>query len=126
MRKAIVAGLLLAIPAAGAAAQGITAAASARNVVIEVREGGRVVATSTAKLQLGRPAVIAMDGPFAMRLRIDAAASGYSVRPHLTAKGPGGWTTFRSPALAAAHGQPATTLLERPEGAPVELAVTVD
>ncbi len=126
MRKAILAGLLLTMPAAVLAAEDVAPGSTARSVVVEVREGGRVVASSTAKLQLGRPAVIAMDGPFAMRLRVDAAASGYDVRPHLTAKGPAGWTTLRSPALAALQGQPAKTLVERPEGPPVELAVTIN
>lgn len=126
MRQAILAGLLLAVPVTGAAAQAVTAVASARNVVIEVREGGRVVASSTTKLQLGRPALIPMKGPFTMRLRVDAAATGYNVRPHLTAKGPEGWTTLRSPSLAVTQGQPAKTLVERPQGPPVELAVTID
>jgi len=127
MRKAFLVAALLLAPAAQATAQGVTAAAGgARSVLIEVREDGKVIASSTAKLQLGRPAMIPMDGPFAMRLRIDAAASGYSVRPHLTTNGPAGWTPLRSPALTVEQGRPGTTLVERQGGSPLEIAVTVN
>jgi hypothetical protein len=126
MRKAIcLAALMAAAAPAVAPAQGVTDAA--RQVVVEVREGGRLVGSTTAKLQLGRPAAIPMEGPFAMRLRIDALdGAGYAVRPHLTANGPAGWTSLRSPALTVAQGQQVKTLVERPTGPPLEIAVTVN
>lgn len=117
---------LLALLALPAAAQGMIAAAENRNVVVEVREEGRLVATSSVRLQLGRPAAIAMNGPFAMRLRIDAQDAGYTVRPHLTASGPGGWTALRSPSLTVAQGQQGRVTVERPGGPPLEIAVSVD
>jgi hypothetical protein len=68
-----------------------------------------------------------MDGPFAMRLRVDAdAGTGYTVRPNLTANGPDGWTPLRTPALAVAAGQPGKARIERPSGPPLEIAVSVD
>jgi hypothetical protein len=127
MRKALmIAAVLLTLPPAAATGQGVNAAA-ARNVAVEVREDGRVVATSTVRLQLGRPAAISMNGPYSMRLRVDAAeGAGYTVRPNLQANGPQGWTPLRAQALTVAPGQRGTTLVERPSGSPLELAVSLD
>jgi hypothetical protein len=128
MRTATIIGAsLLAAFATSAQAQGVAAAAGARQVSVEVREAGKLVAASSVRLQLGRPAAISLEGPFAMRLRIDAdEASGYTVRPSLTANGPAGWTPLRSPALTVTAGQPGKALVERPSGPPLEIAVSVD
>lgn len=127
----IAATLLAAIPVTAAgqtvAGPGVTAAAGARQVSVEVREAGRVVASSNVKLQLGRPAAISMEGPYAMRLRVDAAeGAGYTVRPNLTANGPGGWTPLRTPSFSVSAGQPGKALVERPSGPPLEIAVSVN
>ena len=121
------AALLAALPAAAASGQGVTTAAGARQVSVEVREAGRVVAASSVRLQLGRPAAISMDGPYAMRLRVDAQeGAGYTVRPNLTANGPSGWTRLEAPSFSVNAGQPGKALVERPSGPPLEIAVSVD
>lgn len=126
MASIIAASLLAAMPAT-AGAQGVNAAAGARQVSVEVREGGKLVAASSVRLQLGRPAAVSMDGPYAMRLRVDAdAASGYTVRPNLSADGPAGWIQLRTPALSVVPGQPGKGLVERAGGPPLEIAVSVD
>jgi hypothetical protein len=127
MRKTLLIGAALLPLAPGAAlAQGVNASA-ARNVAVEVREDGRVVAASSVRLQLGRPAMISLNGPYAMRLRVDAVeGAGYSVRPSLTASGPGGWTPLRAPAVMVAQGERGTTRVERPTGPPLEIDVSVD
>src|SRR5215213_7039847 len=68
------------------------AEATARDVEFELREAGQVVAASNVRLQLGRQASIALAGPYSLRLRVDPAGEAYTVRPHLTAAGPDGWT----------------------------------
>lgn len=128
MRMATIIGaaLLAALPTL-AQAQAVNAAAGARQVSVEVREAGKLVAASSVRLQLGRPAAISLNGPYAMRLRVDAdASSGYTVRPSLTANGPGGWTPLRSPSLTVSAGQPGKATVERPSGPPLEIAVSVD
>jgi hypothetical protein len=126
MATIIGAALLAALPTL-AQAQAVNAAAGARQVSVEVREAGKLVAASSVRLQLGRPAAISLDGPYAMRLRVDAdAGSGYTVRPSLTANGPGGWTPLRSPPLTVPAGQPGKAMVERPSGPPLEIAVSVD
>lgn len=126
----IAAAMLAALPATAAgqpaAGQGVTAAADARQVSVEVREAGRVVAASSVKLQLGRPAAISMEGPYAMRLRVDAAETGYTIRPNLTANGPSGWTPLRTPSFSVSAGQSGKALVERPSGPPIELAIKID
>jgi len=122
----IAAALLAALPAA-AQAQGVNAAAGARQVSVEVREAGKLVAASSVRLQLGRPAAISMDGPFAMRLRVDAQeGAGYTVRPNLTANGPSGWTRLDAPTMSVTPGQQGKARVERPSGPPLEIAVSVD
>ena len=128
MRTATIIGaaLLAALPTI-APAQGVNAAAGARQVSVEVREAGKLVAASSVRLQLGRPAAISLDGHYAMRLRVDAdTGSGYTVRPSLTANGPGGWTPLRAPPLTVSGGQPGKAMVERPSGPPLEIAVSVD
>jgi hypothetical protein len=131
MRTASVlaAALLAALPAAAGAEEtnGVNAAAAVRQVSVEVREGGKLVGASSVRLQLGRPAAISMDGPFAMRLRIDAAeGAGFTVRPALTANGPDGWTPLRTPALTVTPGHPGKALVDRASGPPLEIAISVD
>jgi len=126
MRKALLIAALL-LPFLPAAASAQVNAAAARNVAVEVRENGRVVATSNVRLQLGRPAAISMNGPYTLRLRVDAAqGAGYTVRPNLHAGGPGSWTALRAPALTVAQGGQGTALIERASGPPLEIAVSVD
>jgi hypothetical protein len=125
----IAASLLAALPPRPG--PGRRAAAGARRgrrqVSVEVREAGKLVAASSVRLQLGRPAAISLDGPYAMRLRVDAdAGSGYTVRPSLTANGPSGWTPLRSPSLTVSGGQPGKAMVERPSGPPLEIAVSVN
>lgn len=125
MRKTIIiAAALLPLapfPAAAEAPEG------ARNVVVEVREDGRVVASSAVRLQLGRQAAVSLDGPYAMRLRIDAAeGAAYTVRPNLTANGPAGWTVLRTGPLTIAQGERGIVAVQRASGPPLELAVSVD
>ncbi len=127
----IAAALLAALPGAAVsqttASQGVTAAAGARQVSVEVREAGRVVAASNVKLQLGRPAAISMEGPYAMRLRVDAEGeAAYTVRPNLTANGPSGWTPLRTPTFSVSAGQLGKALVERLSGPPLEIAVSVN
>ncbi len=126
MASLLAAALLAGIPAS-AVSQSIVAAAGARQVSVELREGGRVVAASNVRLQLGRPAAISMNGPFAMRLRVDALeGTGYTVRPNLTANGPAGWTRLDAPTMSVAPGQPGKAQVVRPSGPPLEIAVSVD
>lgn len=127
MRKALlIAAALLPLMAGAATAQGVNAAA-ARNVAVEVRENGRIVAASNVRLQLGRPAAISMNGPFSMRLRVDAVeGAGYTVRPNLHASGPGGWTPLRAPPLTLAQGQQGSARVERASGPPLDIYVSVD
>lgn len=126
MRKAMLIGAaMLPLVQGAAAAQGVTAPA-ARNVAVEVREDGRVVATSNARLQLGRPAMISMIGPYSMRLRVDAAeGAGYTVRPSLHAGGPEGWRPLRAPALTIVPGQPGVARVARGSGPPLEISVSI-
>jgi hypothetical protein len=131
MRKAIIfaAGWALLVP--GSALAQVNAAASrpaaSRNVSVEVRENGRVVAASTVRLQLGRPAAISMNGPYSMRLRVDAVeGAGYMVRPNLHAEGPTGYTALATAPVAVAQGQQGRAVVERPSGPPLELAIAVD
>jgi hypothetical protein len=131
MATIIGAALLAALPTIAQAQTdqplGVNAAAGARQVSVEVREAGKLVAASSVRLQLGRPAAISLDGPYAMRLRVDAdAGSGYTVRPSLTANGPSGWTPLRSPSLTVSGGQPGKAMVERPSGPPLEIAVSVN
>ncbi len=120
------AAALVAFIPAHAAAQGVNAAAENRQVEVEVREDGRVVATSRVRLQLGRPAAIAMNGPFAMRLRIESATgSGYMVHPHLTERAASGWTPLRASAFAVGQGQQGRSTVDRPGAVPLEIAVRI-
>jgi hypothetical protein len=127
MRTAsIIAAALLAATPATAAGQSLTIAAGTRQVSVEVREAGRLVAASNVKLQLGRPAAINMAGNYAMRLRVDAAeGTGYTIRPNLTANGPAGWTPLRTPAFSVTAGRAGKALVER-SGPPLEIAVSVE
>jgi hypothetical protein len=127
MRKLILCGAAL-LPLVGgtASAQGVTPAA-AREVAVELRENGKVVATSHVRLQLGRLAAISMRGPYAMRLRVDEVGeAGYTVRPTLSASGPDGWTPLRAPALIVPQGQRGRARVERDAGAPLEIYVSVN
>lgn len=116
----LAAGALLACVPAMAAAQ------DSRDVALELRENGRVVASSNVRVQLGRPAALAISGPFTMRLRVDAVPEGYAVRPHVHAEGPAGWTRLPAPVLTVAAGEQARATLARPAGPPLEIAVQVD
>jgi hypothetical protein len=101
--------------------------AAQRQVAIELREGGRVVASSQVRLRLGRPAAIALEGPYAMRLRIDAAdGGGFTVQPSLHVDGPTGWTATRTSALTVTAGAQGRSLAHRPAGPPLEIAVSID
>lgn len=128
MRKGLLTILLAAnLPLATAAAQE-AAPAGARQVALELRENGQIVAASNVRLQLGRPAAISVRGPYTLRLRVDAAEGqgGYTVRPNLHADGPGGWTRLETQPILVAHGARTLARVARPSGPPLELAVSVD
>ena len=125
-RSTTIAAAFLAMLPVAASAQGVTAAAQNRQVEVEVREEGRVVATSRVRLQLGRPAIVAMNGPYAMRLRIESAAdAGYMVHPHLTERGAAGWTPLRASAFPVGQGQQGRSTVDRPGAVPLEIAIRV-
>lgn len=123
MRNLVVLGCAL-LWASPADAQ--SAVDSARHVEFELREDGRVVSASAVRLQLGRQAAIAVRGPYSVRLRVDAEGdAGYTVRSHLTAGGPEGWTRLMTPVMTLASGQRGHARIERSAGAPLEIHVSV-
>ena len=129
--KLITSVLLVLAAAAGrpATAQIAQVADDARTVEVELREGDRVVAAPTLRVQVGRPAAVAV-GPYSLRLRMDrGSAPDGSPAPYLIRsslyRAEGGWALVAQPAGTVLEGELTRLSITGPDGRNLSLAVLV-
>ena len=127
--KRIATGLCLVLLAGGAAAAQETAAPDARELQIELREGGRLVAAPTVRVQVGRPAAVSA-GSYSFRLRMDrgTAIEGgpapYLIRSSLY-RSDSDWALVASPALTVIEGEETQLNFAASDGRTLSMAVLV-
>jgi hypothetical protein len=126
--RLILASAIALAAAAPVAAQPARIPPQTRQVSFELRENGAVVTRSRLRLRLGMQAAIPVDGPYAVRLRVDQGADGgYSVQPVLTrVMANEQWRPVPTQPVAVTSGAQTRVRL-RPAATPaVEMAVQVD
>lgn len=108
-----------------AVAQTAEAEDTARTVEVELREGNRLVATPTVRVELGRPAAVSV-GDYSLRFRMDRAdgEGPYVIRSSLY-RSDGGWARVTAPTLTVLQGERARARFAGGDGAQLSLAVTV-
>lgn len=119
----------MAISAGGAAlAQTAEVAEASRTVVLELSEGGEVVAAPTLQMRIGRSTAVAA-GEYSFRVRMERAAAPdgapapYVIRSSLYRSDSG--TLVASPAVTVIRGQPAELRFAGQDGRSLSLAVLV-
>ena len=127
--KRIASALCLALLAGGAAAAQEVAPTDARELQIELRESGRLVAAPTVRVQVGRPAAVSV-GSYAFRLRMDRAGPAqagpapYLIRSSLYRSG-SDWALVASPAMTVIEGESTQMRFSGSDGRELSLAVLV-
>jgi len=119
----------MAISAGGAAvAQTAAVAEASRTVVLELSEGGEVVAAPTLQMRIGRSTAVAA-GEYSFRIRMERAESPegvsapYVIRSTLYRSDSG--TLVASPAVTVIEGQQAQLSFAGQDGRALSLAVLV-
>lgn len=125
MQQAVLFALLLSFTGASleyadVAMQGTSdtkVAADFRTVQVEIREGNRLVAQPTLKVQLGAPAAITVSGDQGYKLTVTVEqgqpGSPYLVKSHYHKPHAGSWKLVASPSLTVGEGQQAKLSLSR-------------
>ena len=102
---------------------------NSRTVEFELREGGQIVAAPTLRVQIGRPAAVAV-GRYSLRLRMDRATSPdgapapWLIRSSLY-RSDGGSTLVASPSITVVEGETARLRIAGRDGSDLSLAVLV-
>ena len=127
--KALACFLAMAMVASGPAlAQTADVAEASRTVVLELSEGGEIVAAPTLQMRVGRPTAVAV-GDYSFRVRMErATAAGGASAPYVIRS-----TLYRadsgalvaSPAVTVIEGQQAQLRFAGQDGRNLSLAVLV-
>ena len=121
--------LAIAMAASGpAVAQTAEVAEASRTVVLELSEGGEIVAAPTLQMRIGRPTAVAA-GDYSFRVRMerasttDGASAPYVIRSTLYRADSG--ALVASPAVTVVEGQQASLRFAGQDGRNLSLAVLV-
>ena len=125
-RIASVLGLTL---LAGAAVAQEAPVVDPRELQIELREGGRLVASPTVRVQVGRPAAVS-SGSYSFRLRmdrgtaVDGGQAPFLIRSSLY-RSDSDWALVASPAMTVVEGEEAQLRFAGNDGRQLSMAVLI-
>ena len=117
------------VAGSGAAAQIAQVEDNSRTIEVELSEGGEIVAAPTLRVQIGRPAAVAV-GNYSLRLRMDrgTAVEGgptpFLIRSSLY-RAEGGWALVASPAVTVVAGEQTRLSIGGRPGPDLSLALLV-